>query len=127
MQEAPPLSVTKRALLDRYLRGVGSPAAGTIGRRPPGSIAPLSAAQEELYRRERRVPGIPPLYNECVNLRMLGPLDVVALERAFNEIIKRHEAWRTTFESEPGQPAQIVHPFMHVQLPVVDLQGIPEA
>ncbi len=127
MQEAHSLSDTKRALLDRYLRGVGFPAPETIGRRPPGSIAPLSAAQEELYRRELRVPNIPSLYNECVNLRMLGPLDVVALERAFNEIIKRQEAWRTTFETEAGQPAQIVHPFMPVQLPVVDLQRMPDA
>ena len=127
MQEAHSLSDTQRALLDRYLRGVGFPAPETIGRRPPGSIAPLSAAQEELYRRELRVPNIPPLYNECVNLRMLGPLDVVALERAFNEIIKRHEAWRTTFETEAGQSAQIVHPFMPVQLPVVDLQRMPDA
>jgi hypothetical protein len=127
MPEATSLSDTKRALLDRYLRGVGSDRTETIGRRPPGSIAPLSAAQEELYRRELRVPSIPPLYNECVTLRMLGPLDVVALERAFNEIIKRHEAWRTTFETEAGRPAQIVHPLIPVQLPVVDLQGIPEA
>jgi hypothetical protein len=127
MPEAPSLSDTKRALLDRYLRGTGSLGARTIGRRPPGSVAPLSAAQEELYRRELRVPTIPPLYNECVNLRMLGPLDVIALEQAFNEIIKRHEAWRTTFETEAGQLAQVVHPFMPVQLPVVDLQGIPEA
>jgi hypothetical protein len=127
MQEAPPLSDTKRALLERYLRGTGSLGAKTIGRRPPGGIAPLSAAQEELYRRELRVPTIPPLYNECVNLRMLGLLDVVALERAFNEIIKRHEAWRTTFTNEAGQPAQIVHSYMPVQLPVVDLQGVPEA
>src|SRR5260370_8076928 len=127
MQEAPPLSDTKRALLDRYLRGTGSLGAKTIGRRPPGSIAPLSAAQEELYRRELRVPSIPPLYNECVNLRMLGPLDVVALERAFNEVIKRHEAWRTTFETEAGQPRQFVHPFMPAQLPLAAPHRIPQA
>ncbi len=127
MQEAPPLSDTKRALLERYLRGVGSLGALTIGRRPPGSIAPLSAAQEELYRRELRVPGIPLLYNECVTLRMLGALDVVALERAFNEVINRHESWRTTIETEAGQPTQIVHPVMPLRLPVVDLQEVPEA
>jgi hypothetical protein len=57
---------------------------------------------------------------------MLGPLDVVALERAFNEIIKRHEAWRTTFDTEAGRPTQIVHSVIPVQLPVVDLQGMPE-
>src|SRR2546422_163622 len=105
MPEATPLSDTKRALLDKYLRGMGSRGVGTIGRRPPGSIAPLSVSQEELYRHELEVAGAPPLYNECVTLRMLGPLDVSALERSFKEIIKRHEAWRTTFETNAGQPA----------------------
>ena len=126
MPEATPLSDTKRALLDRYSRGVGSDRTGTIPRRPPGSVAPLTVAQEQLYRRELRVPRIPPLYNECVTLRMVGPLDVAALERAFNEIIQRHEAWRTTFETEGGRPAQIVHPATPVQFPVVDLEGFPE-
>src|SRR2546423_6348004 len=127
MQEATPLSDTKRSLLDRYLRGVSSNGVGTIVRRPPGSIAPLSVSQEQLYRRELEVAGDPPLYNECVNLRMLGPLDVVALEKSFNEIIKRHESWRTTFEAIGGQPVQVVHPATPAQLPVVDLQGLPEA
>jgi hypothetical protein len=127
MPEATALSDTKRALLDRYLRGVGSDRTGTIQRQPPGNVAPLTVAQEELYRRELRVPRIPPLYNECVTLRMAGPLDVTALERAFNEIIKRHEAWRTTFETKGGRPAQVVHPAMPLQLPVIDLQGPPEA
>jgi condensation domain-containing protein len=126
MPEATPLSDTKRALLDKYLRGVGSDRSGTIHRRPPGSVAPLTVAQEELYRRELRVPRIPPIYNECITLRMVGPLDLAALERAFNEIIKRHEAWRTTFETEGGHAAQVVHPALPLHLPVIDLQGLPE-
>jgi hypothetical protein len=35
--------------------------------------------------------------------------------------------WRTTFETEAGQPTQIVHPFVPVKLPVVDLKAVPEA
>jgi surfactin family lipopeptide synthetase A len=127
MPTATPLSGTKRALLDKYLQGMGSHPTGTIHRRPPGSVAPLSVAQEELYRRELRVAGIPPLYNECVTLRMVGPLDVVALEEAFSEIIKRHETWRTTFEIRGGHPTQVVHSAMSLPFPVIDLRGSPEA
>jgi len=58
---------------------------------------------------------------------MLGPLDAVALEQAFNEIIERHEAWRTTFETQAGRTTQVVHAAEQMHLPVVDLQGIPEA
>ena len=87
----------------------------------------MSVSQEQLYRREAQLPGIPPLYNECISVRMQGALDAVALERSLNEIIKRHEAWRTTFETNAGQPVQIVHPPMPVQVPVVDLRDLPEA
>ena len=45
MQEAPPLSDTKRALLERYLRGTGSLGAKTIGRRPPGGIEIAGGAE----------------------------------------------------------------------------------
>jgi hypothetical protein len=120
-------SAAKRNLLEKYLRGVGLGEIRTIRRRPPGSVAPLTVSQEELYRRELRVPGIPPLYNECITLRMKGALDVVALEKSLNEIIRRHEAWRTTFETKAGQPVQIIHPPMPMHIPVVDVQALPES
>ena len=49
-----------------------------------------------------------------------------ALERSFNEIIRRHEIWRTTFSIVDGEPVQIVHPPTHFALPVVHLEGLPE-
>ena len=127
MLQATGLSDVKRDLLSRYMRGVASSKVGTIRRRPAGSAAPLSMSQAELYHRELRLHGIPPLHNECVNLRMLGHLDIVALEKSFNETIKRHELWRTTVETHGGQPVQIIHPAMPVELTPVDLQGVPEA
>src|SRR5437870_1932955 len=98
MAEAAPFSEVKRSLLEKYLRGELGQMSGKpsrIMRRPPGEIAPLSLAQEELFLRELRTPGIPPLYNECITLDMRGPLDVAVLEESFTEIIRRHEAWRT--------------------------------
>jgi aspartate racemase len=57
---------------------------------------------------------------------MPGPLEPSALERAFNEIIRRHEAWRTTFPTVDGRPITLVHPPARFELPVLDLRDLPE-
>jgi Condensation domain len=118
----------RRELLEGYLRAAGKgPRGDRIVRRSQGNLAPLSWAQEELWRRELRVPEIPPLYNECVTLRMTGPLEVVALEQSLAEIIRRHEIWRTTFETRAGEPVQVVHPDHPVVLNAIDLREFQEA
>src|SRR5580658_971957 len=126
MQEQTKLSNTKRALVDRYFHGrVASDP--KIGRRSQGICAPLSIVQEQLYNRELKLAGNPPLYNECVTIRMLGPIDPDVLERSFNEIIRRHEVWRTSFETKAGEPIQIVHPPRPIQFSRIDLRGLGEA
>jgi hypothetical protein len=120
------LSDAKRILFDRYSQGLVS-SGPKIGRRPLGGPAPLSLVQEQLYFRELEFAGSPPLYNECVTIRMLGPLDADVLERSFNEIIRRHEAWRTNFETKAGQPVQIVHPHRPMQFSRIDLRRLDEA
>jgi amino acid adenylation domain-containing protein len=57
----------------------------------------------------------------------MGHLDVVALERSFNEIIRRHQAWRTSFPTLDGLPVQAIHPATKVSLPVEDLRYLPKA
>ena len=126
MQGLSQLSDAKRILFDRLSQGRVS-YGPKIGRRPQGSPAPLSLVQEQLYFRELEFAGNPPLYNECVTVRMLGPLDPDVLERSFNEIIRRHEAWRTSFETTAGQPVQIVHPDGTIRLSRIDLRGLGEA
>jgi hypothetical protein len=125
MQGLSQLSDAKRVLFDRYSQGRVS-SGPKIGRRPEGISAPLSLVQEQLYSRELEFAGNPPLYNECITVRMLGLLDPDVLERSFNEIIRRHEVWRTTFETKAGQPVQIVHPHRPVRLSRIDLRGLPE-
>jgi hypothetical protein len=126
MQGLSQLSDAKRVLFDRYSQGRVS-SGPKIGRRPQGIPAPLSLVQEQLYFRELEFAGNPPLYNECVTVRMLGPLDSDVLERSFNEIIRRHEVWRTSFETKAGQPVQIVHPHRPMQFSRIDLRGLSEA
>ena len=40
-----------------------------------------------------------PLYNEAVTVHRTGSCDVDALQAAFNLILSRNDAWRTTFEA----------------------------
>jgi non-ribosomal peptide synthetase component F len=67
-----------------------------------------------------------PLYNEAVTVHYTGPLDTPVLERSFNEILRRHEAWRTSFTVVDGQPFQMVQASLAVSLPVVDLRRLPK-
>ena len=125
MQGLSQLSDAKRVLFDRYSKGRDS-SGPKIGRRPQGIPAPLSLVQEQLYFRELRCAGNPSLYNECITISMFGPLDPDVLERSFNEIIRRHEVWRTTFETNAGQPVQVVHPPKPMQFSRIDLRGLAE-
>jgi hypothetical protein len=121
------LSDAKRSVLEKYLAGTAATrGVKPIARRPEGALAPLSLSQEELWRRQLRVPNLP-LYNECVALHMNGPLQISALEQALTEIIRRHEIWRTTFETKAGRPVQIVHPLAAVRLQILDMRDFPEA
>ena len=54
-------------------------------------------------------------------LRLKGQLNVRALEQALTEIVRRHEALRTTFPEVDGQPVQVVAPPVPISLPLIDL------
>ncbi len=118
-------SDAKRKLLEKYLRGeLGLRyAAQEIPRRQPGEIVPLSYAQEQVWLHAQVVPEIP-LYNEPVTIHYSGPLNVRTLEQSFNEILRRHEAWRTCFAVVDGQPVQEVKQSLCVSLPVIDLRTL---
>jgi amino acid adenylation domain-containing protein/non-ribosomal peptide synthase protein (TIGR01720 family) len=105
------LSPEKRELLIKLLRQKTqeTPARGSIPRREGHPDIPLSFAQERLWFLNQMEPENP-FYNLPVALRLDGPLNVSALERSINEIVRRHEALRTTFVEKDGVPRQVVHP-----------------
>jgi amino acid adenylation domain-containing protein len=90
-----------------------------------GSPLPLSFAQKRLWLLDRIAPGNP-AYNVPGALGLSGPLDLAAVERSLEEIVRRHEALRTVFRIEGGQPAQVILP-PAVRLPLVDLGSLPAA
>ncbi|HEU4562041.1 MAG TPA: condensation domain-containing protein, partial [Longimicrobium sp.] len=87
---------------------------------------PLSFAQERLWFIDRLDPGST-VYNMALPLRLRGALDVGALERALGEIVRRHEALRTTFTDVDGSPVQVIAPFDGFVVPVEDLSALGEA
>ncbi|HVG43749.1 MAG TPA: amino acid adenylation domain-containing protein, partial [Longimicrobium sp.] len=87
---------------------------------------PLSFAQERLWFIDRLDPGST-AYNISVAWRLGGALDEAALERALGEIVRRHEALRTTFGEVDGSLVQVIAPFGGFALPVEDLSGLSEA
>jgi len=124
------MSDRQRKALDQYLKSqFAKPLAGEgfIPRRTPGSSAPMSFSQRQVWLHGQIVGDIP-LYNQAITIYRHGPLDVRVLERCLQEIVRRHEIWRTTFDSIGDEPVQIVHPAPDkFSLPVTDLSGLPLA
>src|SRR5581483_7779624 len=56
-----------------------------------------------------------------------GALNIQALEQSLNELVRRHESLRTTFQEREREPEQVIHPPRAARLPLIDLQGLPEA
>jgi amino acid adenylation domain-containing protein len=86
---------------------------------------PLSFAQQRLWFLDRLRPG-DPIFNIPSPLSIEGPLDLVALRRALDGLVERHEVLRTTFALRDEGPVQIILPRLSLPLPVVDLAGLGE-
>ncbi|MCL1468747.1 amino acid adenylation domain-containing protein [Argonema galeatum] len=87
---------------------------------------PLSFPQEMIWLRTQLAPekaflNIPLMF--CFK----GALNVQALEQSLNEIVRRHAVWRTTFTEVNGQPVQVIHDTLTLNVAVMNLQHLPES
>ncbi|MBC8646893.1 MAG: amino acid adenylation domain-containing protein, partial [Thermoanaerobaculia bacterium] len=85
-------------------------------------VFPASFAQQRLWFLHELDPGSS-AYNLPVLLRVAGPLDTGALERAVNEVVARHETLRTSFAVTEGEPVQVIAPELRVPLVVREVGG----
>ena len=89
-------------------------------------LYPLTFIQQQVWLADNFASG-DPLCNILVGYRLNGPLNVQALERSFNEIVRRHEMLRTNFDIVDGRLVQIVFSTRFVPMTAVDLTKIPIA
>ncbi|MFN6486361.1 MULTISPECIES: non-ribosomal peptide synthetase [unclassified Nostoc] len=68
---------------------------------------PLSYAQQRLWFLDKLNPNSA-FYNLLLALRLVGTLEIAALEQSLQEIIHRHEALRTNFITVDGEPVQVI-------------------
>ncbi len=86
----------------------------------------LSFGQERFWFLEQLEPGTP-MFNVPAAFQLRGRLDHGALGRALSEVVRRHEVLRARFEEVDGRPVQIIAEHTAIEVPVVDLSGLPPA
>ncbi len=87
---------------------------------------PLSFAQARLWFLDQLEPNSS-VYNLANGIRLKGTLSVAALEQSLNEIVRRHEALRTSFSMVQGRPIQVISSSFTLSLPLLDLSHLSEA
>lgn len=121
-KKADSLSRAKLALLERLRRGDGivDDHDGPTIERLGNTTAPLSFAQQRLWFLHELDPQST-AYNMPVAMRLIGELRIEALQSAVDEVVIRHEALRTTFQSTGGDPMQVISGESHVDISVLEL------
>ena len=105
--------------------GIAAAPESAIPRRPQAAPVPLSFAQERLWFIQQLDP-TSCVYHIQLRRRIRGPLNVRALEQAFEELVRRHESLRTRIAVRDGRPVQIISAPQPVKLSLVDLTHLPE-
>ncbi len=125
--EAPTVEQLARRI--EAARAAGSEPLPALELAPRDRPLPLSFAQERLWFLDRLLPGSP-VYNLPIFLRFVGGLRIPALGGALVEIVRRHEALRTTFVEAGERPAQRIAPAEEAariaRIHLADLAALPE-
>ncbi|HEX6745678.1 MAG TPA: aminotransferase class III-fold pyridoxal phosphate-dependent enzyme [Longimicrobium sp.] len=122
--EAPTVALLA-ARIDEARRRGDAPSRLVLERAPGDGDAPLSYAQQRMWLAVQLDPASP-AWNIPTMLRVRGTLDGDALARTLTEVVRRHEALRTTFHLAGETPVQRVSPPAPVPLPLIDLSHLHE-
>jgi amino acid adenylation domain-containing protein len=122
------LSPVQRTALERELEKRRARAAMTQGipRRSGAGPAPLALAQEPLWFLAQLQPDSP-AYNIASASRLTGPLKADVLQRALNEVVRRHDTLRTACVVVEERPMQAIDRTSVVALGMIDLELLPPA
>ncbi|BAB74343.1 non-ribosomal peptide synthetase [Anabaena sp. FACHB-709] len=86
---------------------------------------PLSFAQQRFWILAQLEPDSP-FYNIPLAVQIRGDIHLDSLQRSFTEVVRRQEILRSHFLNVDGQPVLRIADVCDVNIPVIDLQGLPE-
>lgn len=105
---------------------VDATATGTTTESAEYFVFPLSPQQEAFHREDCALPGNP-AYNGAFRHELIGVVDEALWEKAWNELIARHEALRACVRAMDGRAMLAVAETMHLSLVRRDLRDLPDA
>ncbi|MCF2149900.1 amino acid adenylation domain-containing protein [Desmonostoc muscorum LEGE 12446] len=117
------LSPAKKALLEKWKGGKFQ--TDTIPKRQISNKIPLSFSQQRLWFIDQLYRGSS-FYNIPIAFHIKGKLNITALQQSLNEILKRHEIWRTTFRLANGEPVQEITHDLTWDLPIINLEHLSD-
>src|ERR1044072_4475624 len=118
------LSPAKRALLELRLKQGSTREAQPIQPRTNYASADVSFAQQRLWFLDQ-IEENRALYNVPRAMCLSGALDIDALQRTLNELVARHEPFRSYFASVNGALRQIISENAELPLVRIDLDHLP--
>ncbi|MBE9031360.1 amino acid adenylation domain-containing protein [filamentous cyanobacterium LEGE 11480] len=117
----------KQALIQQQLKKAAAGRLSLSDRILPDETSdniPLSAAQKRIWLMQQLEPDVA-FANRPLAIRFQGMLDLQVLEQSLSTILQRHEALRTIFPSQAGEPVQQVLAPWYLTPDVIDLQSFP--
>jgi acyl-CoA synthetase (AMP-forming)/AMP-acid ligase II len=90
------------------------------------NAVPASPAQERLAKLSQAFPDLP-FYNVMHALRITSPIEAPLIEQSIDEIVRRHEILRTSFDIVGTRHVQVIAPQLSVPLALDDLLKRPKA
>ncbi|WP_379138132.1 amino acid adenylation domain-containing protein [Paenibacillus sp. sgz500958] len=99
----------------------------TIGEIKEGEsfVFPASDAQKRLWYLDELIANNPAYYLSFP-MRMIGPFNVTAFINSLNELVRRHESFRTWFSYEEEELVQVVTPACTLEVPLYVEEGLSQ-
>lgn len=124
--EAPTVSELAQLVETELSEGQNGAGVPPLERADRDAELPLSFAQQRLWFLAQLEPESS-VYNISSALRLKGNLSVPVLEQTLGEILRRHEAFRTTFQrTTDGRPVQVIAPPQPATITTSDLGELPD-
>ena len=117
--EAPTIAQLAKAL-ESIVLGTDEPDLPPIMPVSHVGYLPISLSQEPFYQIDQLIGGAS-FFNMPYAYRLSGPLNVSALERAIQEIVRRHASLRTVFSEMNERPAQSILEMQKIRLRQISL------